>query len=49
MATIYRMLMGRTYFAKGKENFHVNRETVVFIMKQFFRFYTAGQVLRTKP
>ena len=41
MATIYSMLMGRTYLARGKENFHVNRETVTFIMDQFFRFYSA--------
>jgi hypothetical protein len=42
MATIYSMLMGRTYLARGKENFHVNRETVAFIMEQFFRFYSAA-------
>jgi len=40
MATIYSMLMGKTYFALGKENFHVNRDTVTFIMKQFFRIYS---------
>jgi len=40
MATIYSMLMGQTYFAEGKENFHVNRDTVTFIMKQFFRLYS---------
>ena len=40
MATIYSMLMGRTYFAEGKENFHVNKETVKFIMQQFFRIYS---------
>lgn len=40
MATIYSMIMGKTYFAKGKENFHVNQDTVNFIMDQFFRFYS---------
>lgn len=40
MATIYSMLMNRSYFAKGKENFHVNRDTVDFIMDHFFKFYS---------
>lgn len=40
MATIYRPIMNRPIFAKGKENFHVNAETVQFIMEQFFRFYS---------
>jgi hypothetical protein len=39
MATIYSMIMGRSYFAQGKENFHVNQETVAFIMDHFFKFY----------
>ncbi len=39
MATIYTTLLGRTYFEEGKENFHVNRETVGFIMNHFFKFY----------
>jgi hypothetical protein len=38
-ATIYRPLMGQSWFTEGKENFHVNKETVRFIMDQFFRFY----------
>ena len=37
MATIYRPIMGLPIFADGKENFHVNKDTVKFIMKQFFR------------
>ncbi|MFC1816628.1 GSCFA domain-containing protein [Thermodesulfobacteriota bacterium] len=40
MATIYRPLTGQSLFAKGKENFHVNPETVNFIMEQFFNFYS---------
>jgi hypothetical protein len=40
MATIYSMLMGRSYFADGKENFHVNKETIRFIMNHFFKFYS---------
>ena len=41
MATIYSMLMGRSYFAEGKENFHVNKDTVRFIMNHFFKFYSS--------
>jgi len=39
MATIYRPLMAQSYFSEGKENFHVNQNTVGFIMDQFFRYY----------
>lgn len=39
MATIYRPLMGQSIFTEGRENFHVNEETVGFIMKQFFSYY----------
>jgi hypothetical protein len=39
MATIYQPLAGRSWFTTGKENFHVNAETVDFIMEQFFNFY----------
>lgn len=42
MATIYQPLMDRTWFSEGKENFHVNKKVVRFIMEQFFRHYTAG-------
>jgi len=40
MAAIYQPLIGRTYFAEGRENFHVNKTTVKFIMHHFFRFYS---------
>ncbi len=45
MATIYQAIVGRTMFSEGRENFHVNPETVEFIMEHFFKFYTtqAGQ------
>jgi hypothetical protein len=43
MATVYRPLMEASIFAEGRENFHVNQDTVEFIMREFFRFYTAGQ------
>jgi hypothetical protein len=36
MATIYRQIMGESMFAEGRENFHVNQETVEFIMREFF-------------
>jgi hypothetical protein len=39
MATIYAPIMGRIYLASGRENFHVNQETVDFILEQFIRFY----------
>ncbi len=39
MATIYRPMMGQAIFAEGKENFHVNKQTVKFIMEHFFKFY----------
>jgi len=39
MATIYRSLLGQTIFTKGRENFHVNEDTVNLIMEGFFRFY----------
>jgi hypothetical protein len=40
MATIYRPMIGQSLFAEGKENFHVNKDTVAFIMEQFFKFYS---------
>lgn len=39
MATIYQPLTGRTHFAGGRENFHVNKRTVKFIMNHFFKWY----------
>jgi len=40
MATIYRPMMGQSIFTEGREPFHVNQETVDFIMGQFFEFYS---------
>jgi hypothetical protein len=40
MATIYRPMTGQSLFADGRENFHVNKDTVKFIMKQFFKIYS---------
>ena len=40
MATIYRPMIGKNLFAEGKENFHVNKSTVKFIMGQFFRMFS---------
>jgi hypothetical protein len=42
MATIYQPILGKTWLSDGKENFHVNRETVRFIMKHFFSLYSRG-------
>jgi len=39
MATIYRPLSGQTYFSEGPQNYHVNKETVKFIMRHFFKFF----------
>lgn len=39
MATIYQPIMGNSYFEDGKENFHVNKKTVRFIMREFFRYF----------
>jgi len=38
-------MTGQTWFASGKENFHVNAETVSFIMDQFFNSIQ----IRTEP
>lgn len=43
MATIFRPLMGWSIFTEGRENFHVNQETVDFIMRHFFEFYADAQ------
>jgi hypothetical protein len=39
IATIYRPMMGQSIFTEGRENFHVNNETIELIMKSFFQFY----------
>jgi hypothetical protein len=39
MATIYRPMLGQSIFAEGRENFHVNQETVEHIMEAFFARY----------
>ncbi len=40
MATIFRPMNGQPLFSEGRENFHVNAETVEFIMKHFFEYYS---------
>ena len=40
MATIYRPMINQPIFTEGKENFHINEETVNFIMGQFFKFFS---------
>ena len=39
MATIFRPMTGHSIFAEGRENFHVNADTVEFIMRQFFEAF----------
>jgi len=43
MATIYQPIMKRPYFAEGRENFHVNKQTVKFTMNHFFRWYAPSE------
>jgi hypothetical protein len=43
MATIYQPLSGLTYFSEGRENFHVNKQTVKFIMQHFFKFFSPAE------
>jgi hypothetical protein len=45
MATIYTPIRGRIWLADGRENFHVNKRTVRFIMRQFFRIFAPGEEL----
>jgi len=43
IATIYKPMMGESIFAEGRENFHVNRDTVELIMKGFFHYYCGDE------
>jgi hypothetical protein len=43
MATIYQPLSGLTYFSESRENFHVNKSTVKFIMRHFFKFFASQE------
>ena len=43
MATIYQPLSGQTYFSEGRQNFHVNKPAVKFIMRHFFKFFSAQE------
>ena len=45
MATIYTPIMGKIWLTEGRENFHVNKLTVRFIMRQFFRIFAPGETL----
>jgi hypothetical protein len=44
MATIYQPLSGLTYFSEGRQNFHVNKQTVKFIMQHFFKFFSPAEI-----
>ncbi len=41
MATIFRPMQNKSIFAEGRENFHVNSETVDFIMNGFFHLFSS--------
>jgi hypothetical protein len=43
MATIYQPIIGRSYLAEGRENFHINKRTVKFIMNHFFSWYAPSE------
>jgi hypothetical protein len=34
-------LSGLTYFSDSRENFHINKPTVKFIMRHFFKFFSS--------
>ncbi|MCX5812309.1 MAG: GSCFA domain-containing protein, partial [Proteobacteria bacterium] len=40
MAVTYRAILGKSLFTEGREPFHVNKETVNFIMDNFFRIFS---------
>jgi hypothetical protein len=42
MATSFNMMMNQSCFEYGKENFHINKETIELIMTHFFEFYSKG-------
>jgi len=42
IANIYRPMLGLPVFTEGRENFHVNQETIDAIMNAFFRYYGTG-------
>jgi len=43
MATIYQPPSGQTYFSEGRQNFHINKPTVKFIMQHFFKFFSSQE------
>jgi len=45
MATIYTPIMGNIWLTDDRENFHVNKMTVRFIMRQFFRMFAPNEVI----
>ena len=45
MATIYMPIMGQSWLTEGRENFHVNKRTVRFVMRQFFRIFAPEEKL----
>jgi hypothetical protein len=45
MATIYTPLMGKSWLTDDRENFHVNKLTVRFIMRQFFRIFAPDETI----
>lgn len=42
MAWLYRPLMGASFLSTGRENFHVNKQTVKSIMRRFFEYLAPG-------
>ena len=43
IATSFNQLMNISPFVGGKENFHINQDTVELIMKHFFEYYATGR------
>lgn len=40
IATTYRMIFQKAVFQEGRENFHIHKDNIRNIMKQFYRFYS---------
>ncbi len=41
LATIFTMMRNKSCFETHQENFHINKETIKFIMKHFFSMYSS--------
>jgi hypothetical protein len=49
MAWLYRPITGNAFLADGRENYHVNKPTVKFIMRHFFEWYSREEDAKGAP